>query len=97
MSTALKFSIQPGLDDHPGQLLTNNTGPKSQDICVVMLTREHGGIRFAAYDCPDALDFVSSDGHAYARTADQDAQVSLVCRDCRGNFSREQWIICTCC
>ena len=86
MPPTLVLRLQPGLDDHPGQLQADNPCAQRQDIGVVVLARKHGRIGLTADDRTDAFDLVGRDRHPHACTADQDSQVGLLRCNGRGNL-----------
>jgi hypothetical protein len=71
VAAALVLGIEPGPENEAGQAGADHLRAEGEDVAVVVLAREGGGVGLTAVDGADAGQLVGSDGHAHAGAADE--------------------------
>ena len=77
VTTALKLSVEPLVDDHLGELGAHDAGAKGEHVGVVVHAGELGAEGLGAHNGAYALDLVGSQTNPDAGATDEDAQVDV--------------------
>ena len=78
MSSTLKRSGKPDIDNFLSQTGTNDAATHYQEIGIVVKAAHPGGIQFLTEGGTDSWKTIRGDGHAQAGAADEDAATSRI-------------------
>ena len=92
MAPAFKFAFQKCRHYRQGKFFPDYPCPKAEDIGIVVAAAHPRRKLIRAKGSPDGRIAVGGNAHAYARAANQDAEIA-VCGDGLAKIPGYQWII----